>query len=264
MLDLTTNPSRSPTGRPTATATGAARASTPTCATSTSHPTARTSWWSPRAPTTRPVPLRHRRPVGDLRHRLRPATDMDQLLGRRHADPGRGDQLRGVRRRAPAVDEQPLRRRPSRIRCGPPRGPGALDPRSGAPVVEPRACPRRTVSTASSPPRAACGSAATPAPSRVQTTGRFALMPLNGVVLPAENVGTLPGQVVSLGLDQGGSGADLDRTTRAPSRAARSPARRSRLQARRTGARPGRVHGGRQAVHRRGPTAPSRCRTTTA
>jgi PKD repeat protein len=47
-----------------------------------------------------------------------------------------------------------------------------------------------------------------------QTRGRFALMPLNGVVLPAENVGALPGQVVSLGLDQGGSGADLDRTTR--------------------------------------------------
>jgi PKD repeat protein len=46
-----------------------------------------------------------------------------------------------------------------------------------------------------------------------QNRGRFALMPLNGVVLPAENTGTLPTQVVSLGLDQGGSGSQLDRTT---------------------------------------------------
>ncbi len=43
--------------------------------------------------------------------------------------------------------------------------------------------------------------------------GRMALMPLNGVVLPPENVGSLPAQVVSLGLQQGGSGTQLDRVT---------------------------------------------------
>jgi PKD repeat protein len=46
-----------------------------------------------------------------------------------------------------------------------------------------------------------------------QNRGRMALMPLNGVVLPRENVGSLPGQVVSLGLLQGGTGSQLDRIT---------------------------------------------------
>ena len=45
------------------------------------------------------------------------------------------------------------------------------------------------------------------------TRGKMAFLPLaGGVTMPAEDVGTLPGTVVSLGLMQGGSTADQDRT----------------------------------------------------
>jgi hypothetical protein len=45
------------------------------------------------------------------------------------------------------------------------------------------------------------------------TRGKMAFLPLaGGVTMPAENVGSLPATVVSLGLMQGGSTADLDRT----------------------------------------------------
>jgi PKD repeat protein len=47
-----------------------------------------------------------------------------------------------------------------------------------------------------------------------QYRGRLAFMPLDETVtMPTEHTGVLPGQVVSLGLDQGGSPADLDRVT---------------------------------------------------
>ena len=47
-----------------------------------------------------------------------------------------------------------------------------------------------------------------------QYRGRMAFMPLaGGTTMPAEQVGSLPGTVMSLGLLQGGSGTTLDRTT---------------------------------------------------
>ena len=70
--------------------------------------------------------------------------DLDRHLGRRHAVGRRGDPVGGLRRRSPALDEQPQRRRPGRPGCRPASRPGRARPADRHPAeVEPGPQPAR-------------------------------------------------------------------------------------------------------------------------
>ncbi len=62
--------------------------------------------------------LRHRNPLGVQRHGKQSAAHLGGLHGRRHALQRRHHRHRRLRRRPPALVEQPLRRRPGRPRLG--------------------------------------------------------------------------------------------------------------------------------------------------
>ena len=117
-------------------------------------------------------PVRLRPAVGERRDRSRPAPDVGGLHRRRQPDAGGRDRIGDLRRRAPALPEQPVRRRHRRAgrrRAGwasPPSIPRTASPTRGTPAATraARACGR------SSGRRTACGSEATPTTSTSPTT----------------------------------------------------------------------------------------------
>ena len=76
--------------------------------TSTSLPTAATSSSAPQEPPPPRAAVRHHRPVGDVRDRHRAAAELGGLHRGRHDVLGRDHRHRGLRRRPPAVAEQPV------------------------------------------------------------------------------------------------------------------------------------------------------------